>query len=67
MLTTNLTFFEKIDDSFAKSSGKILQYYHHKKTFESIKNYKLIETFPIDLFGSGTEKLLMVFQKTLDL
>ena len=63
ILTTNLTFFEKKNDFFTKSTGKILQYYHHKKTFENIKNFKLIETFPIDLFGSGTEKLLMVFQK----
>jgi len=63
ILTTNLTFFEKKRDFFIKSTGKILQYYHHKKTFENIKNFKLIETFPIDLFGSGTEKLLMVFQR----
>jgi len=62
ILTTNLTFFEKKSDCFIKSTGKILQYYHCKKTFENIKNFELIEVFPIDLFGSGTEKLLMVFQ-----
>ncbi len=63
ILTTNLTFFEKKNDFFTKSTGKILQYYHHKKTFENLKNFKLVETFPVDLFGSGTEKLLMVFQR----
>jgi SAM-dependent methyltransferase len=66
ILTTNLTLFEKNDGFFKKYSGQILQYYHNQQTFKNIKNFKLIETFPIDLFGSGTEKLLMVFQKTLD-
>jgi len=62
ILTTNLTFFDRQGNSFVKSSGEILQYYHHIKTFENIKNFKLIETFPVDLFGSGTEKLLMIFK-----
>lgn len=64
ILTTNLTLFEKKDNFFKKHSGQILQYYHNLQTFKDIINFKLIETFPIDLFGSGTEKILMIFQKT---
>jgi len=63
LLTTNITLFEKKDELYKKINGTIFQYYHSKIFFQKLKNFKLINTYPVSIFGENTEKLLMVFQK----
>jgi predicted TPR repeat methyltransferase len=63
LLTTNITFFEKENKNFKRSSGQVLQYYHPKKTFENLKSFKLVTSSPLSLFSDEEEKSLMLFQK----
>ncbi len=63
LLTTNIVFFEQKKRLYEKFNGTILQYYHPKKSFQKLKFFKLLNTYPITLFSNKTEKLLMIFQK----
>lgn len=62
VLTTNITLFEKQNESYKKSSGQVLQYYHEKERFESLKSFRLVASSPISMFNDEDEKLLMLFQ-----
>lgn len=63
LLTTNITFFEKVKENFKRSSGQVMQYYHPKKTFANLKSFKLVSSSPLSLFSDEEEKSLMLFQK----
>jgi len=62
ILMTNITFFEKKNEDYKKSSGQVLQYYHAKEKFEDLKNFRLVASSPISMFSDEEEKLLMLFQ-----
>jgi len=62
VLTTNITLFEKIDESYKKSSGQVFQYFHPKSRFENLQDFRLVASSPISMFSDEDEKLLMLFQ-----
>ncbi len=64
VLTTNITLFEKNRQSYQKSSGQVLQYFHKKERFENLKSFKVISSSPISMFSEKDEKLLILFQAT---
>ncbi len=62
VLTTNITLFERAKESYAKSSGQVLQYFHTRERFEKLKSFRLVASSPISMFSDEDEKLLMLFQ-----
>ena len=62
VLTTNITLFEKNNQTYSKSSGQVLQYFHTKERFEKLKSFRLVASSPISMFSEEDEKLLMLFQ-----
>lgn len=62
ILTTDIRYFEKVDTKYEKYSGQVLQYYHEKKLFENLKDFRLVASSPLSMFSDEDEKLLMLFQ-----
>jgi len=62
VLITNITLFEKHNESYKKSSGQVLQYFHSKKRFENLNSFRLVASSPVSMFSDEKEKLIMLFQ-----
>ncbi len=62
-LLTKIVLFEKDGDLFKKEEGKITQYYHPLSYFKKLKQFKLLTTKPVTLFGNEPDKRILIFQK----
>ena len=64
MLTTEITLFEAENECYKKHQANIIQYYHSVEKLCKFTNMKLINKFPVSLYGSEeVEKWILVFEK----
>jgi len=63
-LITEITLFEKKGECYKKFQANIIQYYHSAEKLCKFTNMKLINKFPVSLYGSEeVEKWILVFEK----